>query len=87
MFREVLVVMEELAKYRSSTMLVVTHELSFALHVADRIVLMNKGKVVEEGIPSQVFVDPQSSIGQQYKELIEYQMNTSALTLAGKRIA
>jgi polar amino acid transport system ATP-binding protein len=85
--REVLVVMEELAKYRSSTMLVVTHELSFALHVADRIVLMNKGKVVEEGIPSQVFVDPQSSIGQQYKELIEYQMNTSALTLAGKRIA
>lgn len=85
--REVLVVMEELAKYRSSTMLVVTHELSFALHVADRIVLMNKGKVVEKGIPSQVFVDPQSSIGQQYKELIEYQMNTSALTLAGKRIA
>ncbi|MEG6585079.1 amino acid ABC transporter ATP-binding protein [Dendrosporobacter sp. 1207_IL3150] len=85
--REVLVVMEELAKYRASTMLVVTHELSFALHVADRIVLMDKGKIVEEGIPSQVFLKPSSSIGQQYKELIEYQMNTSALTLAGKRIA
>nr|WP_092074228.1 amino acid ABC transporter ATP-binding protein [Dendrosporobacter quercicolus]NSL49126.1 amino acid ABC transporter ATP-binding protein [Dendrosporobacter quercicolus DSM 1736]SDM84500.1 polar amino acid transport system ATP-binding protein [Dendrosporobacter quercicolus] len=85
--REVLVVMEELAKYRASTMLVVTHELSFALHVADRIVLMNKGRVVEEGVPTQVFVKPQSSIGEQYKELIEYQMNTSALTLAGKRIA
>lgn len=85
--REVLVVMEELAKYRASTMLVVTHELSFALHVADRIVLMDKGKVVEEGIPSEVFVKPQSSIGQRYQELIEYQMNTSALTLAGKRIA
>lgn len=85
--REVLIVMEELAKYRASTMLVVTHELSFALHVADRIVLMNKGRVVEEGVPTQVFVKPQSSIGEQYKELIEYQMNTSALTLAGKRIA
>lgn len=85
--REVLIVMEELAKYRASTMLVVTHELSFALHVADRIVLMDKGRVVEEGIPSEVFVKPQSAIGSQYKELIEYQMNTSALTLAGKRIA
>lgn len=85
--REVLVVMEELAKYRSSTMVVVTHELPFAIHVADKIVLMDKGQVVEEGIPSEVFVRPTSAIGQRYKELIEYQMNTSALTLAGKRIA
>ena len=85
--REVLVVMEELAKYRSSTMVVVTHELPFALHVADRIVLMDKGQVVEEGDPSQVFVRPASAIGQKYKELIEYQMNTSAQSLAGRRIA
>lgn len=85
--REVLVVMEELAKYRASTMLVVTHELPFALHVADRIVLMDKGNIVEEGQPSQVFVNPQSVVGQKYKELIEYQMNTSANSLAGKKIA
>lgn len=85
--REVLVVMEELAKYRQSAMLVVTHEIAFALHVADRIVLMDKGKIVEEGKPSEVFVKPQSHIGKQYKELIEYQMNTNALSLAGKRIA
>lgn len=85
--REVLVVMEELAKYRASTMVVVTHELPFAIHVADKIVLMDKGRVVEEGVPSEVFVRPASAIGQRYKELIEYQMNTSALTLAGKRIA
>jgi polar amino acid transport system ATP-binding protein len=85
--REVLVVMEELAKYRASTMVVVTHELPFALRVADRIVLMDKGAIVEEGMPSQVFVKPVSMIGQRYKELIEYQMNTSALTLSGKRIA
>ena len=85
--REVLIVMEELAKYRAATMLVVTHEIAFALHVADRIVLMEKGAVVETGIPSQVFVEPVSQVGRQYKELIEYQLNTSASTLAGKRIA
>ncbi|WP_425058596.1 Arginine transport ATP-binding protein ArtM [Sporomusa carbonis] len=85
--REVLVVMEELAKYRAATMLVVTHEIAFALHVADRIVLMEKGTIVESGIPSQVFVNPVSHVGCQYKELIEYQLNTSARTLAGKRIA
>ncbi|MDR7866218.1 MAG: amino acid ABC transporter ATP-binding protein [Sporomusaceae bacterium] len=85
--REVLVVMEELAKYQANTMVVVTHELPFALHVADRIVLMDKGRVVEEGVPDRVFVTPASEVGQRYKELIEYQMNTSALTLAGKRVA
>lgn len=84
--REVLVVMEELARYRSSTMIVVTHELSFALRVADRIVLMDKGKIVEAGKPSGVFVNPASEIGQKYKELIEYQMNTSAQSLSGKSL-
>ena len=85
--REVLVVMEELAKYHSGTMIVVTHELPFALHVADRIVLMDRGNIVEEGNPATVFANPISAIGQQYKELIEYQMNTSAQTLAGRRVA
>ena len=82
--REVLVVMEDLARYRASTMIVVTHELTFALRVADRIVLMDKGSIVEEGKPSQVFVNPVSDIGRKYKELIEYQMNTSAQSLSGK---
>jgi len=79
--REVLVIMEELAKYRASTMLVVTHEISFAIHVADRIVLMDKGCIVEEGMPEMVFGNPQSHIGRQYKELIEYQQSTNARTL------
>ncbi|SDD81722.1 amino acid ABC transporter ATP-binding protein [Sporomusa acidovorans] len=85
--REVLVVMEELAKYRAATMVVVTHEIAFALHVADRIVLMEKGTIVESGIPNQVFVNPASHVGRQYKELIEYQLSTSARTLAGNRVA
>lgn len=85
--REVLVIMEELAKYRASTMLVVTHEISFAIHVADRIVLMDKGSIVEEGIPENVFGQPTSHIGRQYKELIEYQQMTNARTLNNKIIA
>ncbi|WP_378950946.1 amino acid ABC transporter ATP-binding protein [Pelosinus sp. sgz500959] len=84
--REVLVIMEELAKYRASTMLVVTHEISFAIHVADRIVLMDKGSIVEEGVPEIVFGQPQSHIGRQYKELIEYQQMTNARTLNSKII-
>lgn len=80
--REVLVVMEELAKYRAATMLVVTHEIAFALHVADRIVLMDKGRIVESGVPGQVFGNSSSEVGKQYKELMEYQMNSSARTLS-----
>lgn len=82
--REVLVVMEDLARNRASGMIVVTHELPFALRVADRIVLMDQGSIVEEGEPSRVFVRPVSEIGEKYKELIEYQMNTSAQSLYGK---
>ena len=51
--REVLVVMEELAKYRASTMVVVTHELPFALHVADRIVLMDKDGSSKRAFPTK----------------------------------
>lgn len=75
--REVLVIMEELVKHRLSTMLIVTHELAFALNVADRIVLMDKGKIVEEGRGNEIFSRPASEIGKNYKELIEYQINAS----------
>ncbi|MBU2698978.1 polar amino acid transport system ATP-binding protein [Sporomusaceae bacterium BoRhaA] len=85
--REVLVVMEDLAKYQDSTMLVVTHEISFALHVAQQIVLMDQGRIVEQGQPSQVFLAPASAIGQQYKQLIEYQLNQTEITLYGKQRA
>ena len=75
--REVLVIMEELAKYRASTMLVVTHELSFALNVADKIVLMDQGRIVETGATQDIFINPTSDVGKNYKELIVYQMNAS----------
>ena len=54
---EVLGVMEKLARDRM-TMLVVTHEMGFAREVADRIVFMEKGGIVEEGSPDDLFYHP-----------------------------
>lgn len=55
---EVLKVMRQLAK-DGMTMIVVTHEMSFAREVADRVVFMDGGVVVEEGPPSEVISNPQ----------------------------
>jgi polar amino acid transport system ATP-binding protein len=54
---EVLAVMKELAR-NHMTMIVVTHELGFAREVADRVVYMDAGRIVEEGPPSQVLGAP-----------------------------
>ena len=58
MIREVLEVMEELAA-EGMTMLVVTHEMGFARGVADRIVFMDAGEIVEIGTPAAFFANPQ----------------------------
>jgi polar amino acid transport system ATP-binding protein len=57
---EVLGVMEKLARDRM-TMLVVTHEMGFAREVADRIVFMEKGSIVEEGSPDDLFYHPKQA--------------------------
>jgi len=56
---EVLGVMEDLA-HSGMTMLVVTHEMRFAREVGHRIVFMDKGVIVEQGTPKQIFEQPQS---------------------------
>ena len=56
---EVLTVMQNLAQARM-TMVVVTHEVGFAREVADHVVFMDRGTVVEEGTPEQVIISPQS---------------------------
>ncbi|MEV5495283.1 amino acid ABC transporter ATP-binding protein [Nonomuraea fuscirosea] len=55
---DVLTVMRKLAE-EGMTMLVVTHEMGFAREVADRVVFMDGGVVVEDGVPAQVIGDPQ----------------------------
>jgi len=55
---EVLNLMKQLARERQ-TMLVVTHEMSFARDVADRVIFMEGGRIVEQGPPDQLFSSPQ----------------------------
>ena len=54
---EVLQVMKELAE-EGMTMVVVTHEMGFAREVADRVVVLHQGELIEEGPPAQVFGNP-----------------------------
>ncbi|GAA4328151.1 amino acid ABC transporter ATP-binding protein [Pigmentiphaga soli] len=56
---EVLEVMRKLAR-DGMTMLVVTHEMKFARDVADRVIMMDGGRVIEEGPPAQVFSNPRT---------------------------
>src|SRR5512143_2929826 len=55
---EVLDVMKQLA-LEGTTMIVVTHEMSFASDVADRIIYIDQGQIVEQGTPDQIFKAPQ----------------------------
>jgi general L-amino acid transport system ATP-binding protein len=57
MVKEVLDVMVELAG-QGMTMLVVTHEMGFARAVADRVIFMDRGEIVEEAPPKEFFAKP-----------------------------
>jgi len=57
---EVLNVIRELALEGEMAMLLVTHEMGFAREVSDRVVFFDKGKVVEQGPPADIFDNPQS---------------------------
>lgn len=69
---EVLEVMEELVRSTATTMVIVTHEVSFARRVAERIVFMDQGRVVEEGEPKELFEHPRSDIGRLYQKLLQH---------------
>jgi polar amino acid transport system ATP-binding protein len=62
---EVLEVMKELA-LDGMTMVVVTHELGFAREAADRLVMMDEGRIVEEGAPARVFAAPERDRTRQF---------------------
>ncbi|HWV58293.1 MAG TPA: peptide ABC transporter ATP-binding protein, partial [Longimicrobiales bacterium] len=59
MVNEVLDVMVDLAK-EGMTMMVVTHEMGFARRVADRVIFMDDGRIVEQGSPDAFFTNPRS---------------------------
>ena len=54
---EVLGVMKDLAR-EGMTMVVVTHEMAFAREVADRVIFMDQGIIMEEGTPAEIFETP-----------------------------
>jgi polar amino acid transport system ATP-binding protein len=68
--REVLDVMESLAR-EGTTMVVVTHELRFAHHVASAVLMMDDGRIVEEAPPDEFFSAPKQERTQRFLALVE----------------
>jgi polar amino acid transport system ATP-binding protein len=62
---EVLEVMKELAR-EGMTMIVVTHEMGFAREAADRVVMMDAGRIIEEGTPEHFFTSPDNERTKQF---------------------
>jgi ABC-type polar amino acid transport system ATPase subunit len=69
MVGEVLDVMKKLA-HSGVTMIVVTHEMGFASQVADRVVFMDAGKIVETGTPGSIFESPQESRTREFLDAV-----------------
>lgn len=69
MVGEVLDVMKELAN-EGMTMVVVTHEMGFAREVADRVIFMSEGDIVEEGTPDEVFKNPKDARTKQFLQSV-----------------
>jgi ABC-type polar amino acid transport system ATPase subunit len=71
MVNEVLLVMRDLAK-SGMTMLIVTHEMGFAREVADRVIFVDGGRIVEEGEPEAFFRQPQQARAQVFLKQIKH---------------
>ncbi|MDR2353692.1 MAG: amino acid ABC transporter ATP-binding protein [Deltaproteobacteria bacterium] len=71
MVREVLDVMLELAT-QGLTMVIVTHEMAFAKAVADKVIFMDKGMIVESSPPEQFFSSPESERARKFLNIFEY---------------
>ena len=70
MVGEVLDVMKELVK-EGITMVVVTHEMGFAKDVADRVIFMDKGNIVEEGSPEDIFNNPKNQRIKDFLKIVD----------------
>jgi polar amino acid transport system ATP-binding protein len=67
---EVLSVMRRLARETDMTMLLVTHEMSFAHDFADRVLFFDGGRIIEEGPPDQIFTKPREERTQAFLKKI-----------------
>ena len=71
MVREVLDVILDLVR-AGKTMLIVTHEMAFARAVADRVIFLDDGGIVEEGIPEEFFAHPKTERAQKFLHTFEF---------------
>ncbi len=71
MVREVLDVILELAK-QGQTMIIVTHEMAFAKAVADRVIFMDEGHIVEEGTPEEFFNHPKTERARKFLHMFTF---------------
>ena len=72
MVMEVLQVVLELAQ-TGMTMIIVTHEMEFAKAVADRVIFLDKGKIVEESEPKRFFENPKTQRAKQFLNSFQYE--------------
>ena len=72
MVREVLEVMLDLAK-QGKTMLIVTHEMQFAKAVADKVIFIDQGKIVEEAAPEEFFEHPKTERAKQFLNVFTFE--------------
>ncbi len=72
MVREVLDVVSELA-HDGMTMVIVTHEMGFARSIADRVIFMDSGKIVEENVPQEFFNHPSTERAKRFLDIFSYE--------------
>ncbi|QKF53148.1 amino acid ABC transporter ATP-binding protein [Pseudomonas graminis] len=68
---EVLAVIRAIAHEQQMTMLLVTHEMKFAQDIADRVLFMEAGRIVADGTPDEVLVDPDNERTRRFLNLVE----------------
>lgn len=78
MVREVLEVILDLAN-QGKTMLVVTHEMQFARAIADRIIFLDEGQIIEEGTPDDFFDHPKTDRAKRFLNTFTFERKSSAL--------
>ena len=78
MVREVLEVILDLAN-QGKTMLVVTHEMQFARAIADRIIFLDEGQIIEEGTPDDFFDHPKTDRAKRFLNTFTFERKKSAL--------
>lgn len=69
---EVLAIVRDVASEGNTAMMIVTHEMRFARDVADRICVMDGGRIVEQGPPSQIFNDPQNERTRRFFQSLQH---------------